>query len=345
MAKAEENRLENEFFRLSFSSNGTLSIFDKENNKEVFKGGQTGCKAVVIDDPSDTWSHDIKTFSKEIGAFGRADIKILENGPVRATLRVKTSYGASNLSIDWSLCAGSRNIEAKVTLDWHEQLKMLKFSFPVDVESPSATYETPYGHIVRATNGDEDPGQRWIDVTGKSNGNSYGLTVINDAKYGYNVLENDMRISVVRSAPFAHHNPKVLDMNAEHIWMDQGIQTLRMLLVPHKETWKESNIMSITEEFISPSVSIYQGIHGGSLPKSGSLLSVDSNNVVVTAIKQSEEGNDLIVRCVETSGKQTSANVDLRCVNLKWKGDFHPFEIKTLRISNGKIKEVNLLEE
>jgi alpha-mannosidase len=343
--EAKENRLENEFFRLSFASNGSLSIFDKENNKEVFAGGQTGCKAVVIEDLSDTWSHDIKTFSKEIGAFGRADIKILENGPVRTTLRVKTSYGASNLTIDWSLYAGSRNIEAKVTLDWHEQLKMLKFSFPVDVETPTATYETPYGHIVRATNGDEDPGQRWIDLTGKSNGNNYGLTVINDAKYGYNVMGNDMRISVVRSAPFAHHNPKVLDMNAEHIWMDQGIQTFRILLVPHKESWKENNIVRIAEEFIAPSVSIYQGIHGGKLPKSGSFLSVDKPNIIVSALKLAEDNNDIIIRCVETNGIKTSANLDLALAGTQWNGSFNPFEIKTLRINKGKIREVNLLEE
>jgi alpha-mannosidase len=213
------------------------------------------------------------------------------------------------------------------------------------VESPVATYETPYGHIVRATNGDEDPGQRWIDVTGKSSGNSYGLTVINDAKYGYNVLENDMRISVVRSAPFAHHNPKVLDMNAEHIWMDQGIQTFRMLLVPHKETWKENNIVRITEEFISPSVSIYQGIHGGKLPKSGSFLSVDKTNIIVSALKLAEENNDIIIRCVETNGIKTEAKLDLSFAGTQWNGSFNPFEIKTLRISKGKIREVNLLEE
>ncbi len=343
--KAEENRLENEYFKLSFASNGSLSIYDKENNKEVFAGGQTGCKAVVIDDPSDTWSHDIKTFSKEIGAFGRADIKILENGPVRATIRINTSYGASNLTIDWSLYAGSRNIEAKVTLDWHEQLKMLKFSFPVDVEMPTATYETPYGHIVRATNGDEDPGQRWIDLTGKSNGNSYGLTVINDAKYGYNVLNNDMRISVVRSAPFAHHNPRVLDMSAQHLWMDQGIQTFRMLLVPHKETWKDGNIVRIAEEFIAPTISIYQGIHGGKLPKSGSFLSSDKPNIVVSAVKPAEDNNDIIIRCVETSGVKTDAKLDLAFAGTQWNGSFNPFEIKTLRLNKGKIREVNLLEE
>jgi alpha-mannosidase len=343
--KAEENRLENEFYKLSFASNGALSIFDKENNKEVFAAGQTGCKAVVIDDPSDTWSHNIKTFSKEIGAFGRAEIKILENGPVRSTLRVKTSYGASNLTIDWSLSAGSRNIEAKVTLDWHEQLKMLKFSFPVNVETPTATYETPYGHIVRATNGDEDPGQRWIDVSGKSNGSNYGLTVLNDAKYGYNVMGNDMRISVVRSAPFAHHDPKVLDLNNEYIWMDQGIQTFRMLLVPHKETWKDGNITRIAEEFIAPPVSIYQGIHGGKLPKSGSFLSSDKRNIVVSSVKLAEDSNDVIIRCVEAEGVKTSANLDLAFAGIQWNGNFNPFEIKTLRISKGKIREVNLLEE
>ncbi|MFA5819852.1 MAG: glycoside hydrolase family 38 C-terminal domain-containing protein [Bacteroidales bacterium] len=347
VAKAEENRLENEFLRVQFSTSGAIGIFDKENGKELFSGGENGCKAVIIDDPSDTWSHDIKTFSKEIGAFENATIKILENGPLRATIRLTTTYGASTLTIDWMLYSGSRNLEAKVTLDWHEHLKMLKFSFPVDVEAPAATYETPYGHIERATNGNEDPGQRWIDLSGKRNGSTYGLTVINDAKYGYNVLGNDMRISIARSAVYAHHNPKVLDMKAEHLWMDQGIQTFRMLVVPHKGTWKESNIVRITEEFITPSVVIYQGIHGGTMPKAGSFLAVDAPNVVVSAIKLSENGEDIIIRCVETFGLTTAATLDLRFADRKWTGNFRPCEIKTLRLDKktGDIKEVNLLEE
>jgi alpha-mannosidase len=224
---------------------------------------------------------------------------------------------------------------------------MLKFSFPVDLESPTATYETPYGYIERATNGDEDPGQRWIDLGGKSNGSTHGLTVINDAKYGYNVKGNDMRISIARSAVYAHHNPKVLDMKAEHLWMDQGIQTFRMLLVPHTDTWKKSNIVRIAEEFMVPSVAIYQGIHGGTMPKSGSFLAVDAQNVVVSAIKQSENGEDLIIRCVETSGQPVAATIDLRFADRKWTGNFKPCEIKTLlfKQNTGTIKEVNLLEE
>jgi len=345
--QAAENMLENEFLKINISDNGTLGIYDKENGTELFSGGATGCRAIIIDDPSDTWSHNIKTFSNEIGTFGNATIKILENGPLRAALRVITRYGNSILTVDWILYSGSRNLEAKVTLDWHEHLKMVKFSFLVDIELPSATYETPYGHIVRAINGDEDPGQRWIDLSGQRNGNTYGLTLINDAKYGYNVIGNDMRISVARSAVYAHHNPKVLDMKAEHLWMDQGIQTFRILLVPHSDTWKKSNIPRITEEFSSPSLAIYQGIHGGSKPKSASFLSVDVPNVIVTAIKLSEVGDDIIIRCVETCSSATKATIDLRFLGQKWSGDFRPSEIKTIRINrnSGAVKEVNLLEE
>ena len=347
VVKAEGNMLENNFIRVNFSTNGAMSLFDKETGKELFSGGGSGCRAVVIDDPSDTWSHDIKSYSNETGTFGNAIFNVLENGPLRATIRVKTSYGASFLAVDWTLYAGSKNLEAKVTLDWHEHLKMLKFSFPVDVESPVATYETPYGHIVRETNGYEDPGQRWIDVTGRRSGDTYGLAVINDAKYGYNVQGNDLRISVARSAVYAHHNPRILDKNAEHLWMDQGIQTFRMLLVPHKNTWKESNVVRLAEEFIAPSVVIYQGIHGGSLPKSGSFLAVDPPNLIISAVKQSENGEDIIVRCVETLGVQTTSTLDVRFAGQKWTGNFRPSEIKTLRINKrkGTIKEVNLLEE
>ncbi len=344
---AKNNQLENEYLRVSFSDDGNIGIFDKTTGQELFDGGKTGCRAIIIDDPSDTWSHDVVSFSDEIGSFKSAEIKVLENGPLRAIVRVKTAYGNSFLTIDWILYSGSKNLKAKVSLDWHEQLKMLKFSFPVNVESPTSTYETAYGNIERAVNGDENPGQRWIDVTGKQNGKTYGLTVMNDAKYGYNVIDNDMRISIARAAVFAHHRPKKLDPSKEYLWMDQGIQTFEMLIVPHENSWRESNIVKTADEFSASFIPIYQGIHGGAMPKSGSFLSCDSENVLVSALKKAEDGDDLIIRCVETLGLTTDATVDLRFAGSKWTGSFSPYEIKTLRMdkSTGSIKEVSLLEE
>jgi len=343
--KVTEDSIENEFLKIGILPDG-ISIFDKSAGKEIFSGTGAGCRGLIIDDPSDTWSHDIKSFSKVIGSFTKTALKILENGPLRGTLRVISKYGESTLTTDWSLCSGSSKVLANVELDWKEHLKMLKFSFPVDVREPVATYETAYGFIERLTNGDEDPGQRWIDLSGNQAGQIYGLTVINDAKYGYSVHDNDMRISVSRSAVYAHHNPRVLDMKSEHLWMDQGIQTFRMLLAPHKGTWKENRIPQLTEEFISPALVIYQGIHGGKMPKSGSFISVNSPNVILTAMKQAEFSKDLIIRCVEISGEPVNVTVDLAFISKKKELSFRQNEIKTLRITTGgEIREVNLLEE
>ena len=129
--------------------------------------------------------------------------------------------------------------------------------------------------------------------------------------------------------------------------MDQGIQSFRMMLVPHNGTWKESNIVRISEEFISPLVSIYQGIHPGSLPKSNSFIAIDKQNIIVSAVKQSEEGEDIIIRCVEMFGISASAKLDLHFMGKNWAGNFRPYEIKSFRVNQkmGEIKEVNLLEE
>ncbi|MDR1918326.1 MAG: hypothetical protein LBQ65_01620 [Tannerellaceae bacterium] len=355
--QAANHTLENEYYRIRFSPNGEIGIFDKEAGREVFAGGAAGCKAVVIDDKSDTWSHSVRSFLKdapeyttlgEIGAFGQATVKTLETGPYRAAVRVITTYGDSKLTIDWSLAAHSRKIDAQVSLDWQEQLKMLKFSFPVDIASPVPTYEIPYGHIVRQANGDEDPGQRWIDVSGQGGGKGYGLTLLNNAKYGYDVNGNDLRVSIVRSAPFAHHNPSKLNPEQEYIWMDQGIHSIQLQLIPHQGDWKDVNAPRLAEEFIAPPLVAYQGIHGGRMPKSGSYLAIDAPNVIVSAIKKAETNEDVILRLVETFGKASAAGLQFPSVEgLRWQGQFKPCEIKTLRLdaSNGQIKEVNLLEE
>ena len=329
---ATEKGLENEHLRVTFADDGTISMYDKDAGAEVFRGGAGGARAVVIDDPSDTWSHDVRAYTKEIGAFGSASFRVLENGPVRATVRVRTGYGASFMTTDWMLYAGARTLEARVSLDWHEHQKILKFSFPVDVENPVPTYEIAYGFKVRKANGDEDPGQRWIDVSGERNGKAYGLTVLNDAKYGYSVQDNDLRVSIVAGRCYAQHQPRKVDPNGEYIWQDQGIQTFRMVLAPHAGTWQDAGVVHMAEELTAPVPVLYQGIHKGTRAQSASFLSVDVPNVVVSDVKQAEDGNDLIIRCYETAGRATKASLDLGLVHRHWTGEFHPLEIKTLRV-------------
>lgn len=344
---ATEQTLENEHLKITFAADGRIGIFDKDSGQPVFTNGDAGAAALVINDPSDTWSHNVRAYNDQIGAFGNAEMTVVETGPLRGRVRSVSHYGNSTLPIDWLLYAGARTLEARVSLDWHEHQKMLKFSFPVNVEDARATYEIPYGNIVRDTNGDENPGQRWIDVSGMHDGGESGFAVINDAKYGYSVSGGDMRISVVRGAAFAHHMPQVLDPHREHLWQDQGVQTFRMLLVPHSGTWREARLPRMAEEFTAPTPIIYQGIHPGKRPESDSFLSIDAPNIVAGAIKKSETGDDLILRLVETGGTPTTAAIDLRFARKTWSGHFGPYQIKTLRLNprTGIIKEVNALEE
>jgi alpha-mannosidase len=338
--------LENEHLKMTVADDGTIGLFDKDIGQQVFRGGETGGRAIVMDDSSDTWSHGVHAYDREIGSFAKKELKVVEDGPVRACLREKLTYGVSTLTVDWMLYAGSRKLEATVTLDWHEHQKMLKFSFPVDVEAPKATYEIGYGAIERATNGDEDPGQRWIDVTGTRAGRAYGLTVLNDAKYGYSVQANDMRVSVARAAVYAHHEPKVLDSQMDYNWMDQGVQTFRMELIPHVGTWAQAGVVRAAEELVTEVPIVYQGIHPGTRAQADSFLSVDAPNLVVEAIKQAEDNGDIILRSYETAGAATKASINLKFAGTSWSGEYHPFEIKTIRVAMGtkKVTEVDALE-
>ncbi len=343
---ASEKELENEHLRVSFDNSGALAIYDKDAKAEVFRG-TGGARAVVLDDPSDTWSHDVRAYTDEVGHFGNARFRVMENGPVRVSIRERTSYGASSLQTDWILHAGSRSLEARVLLDWHEHLKVLKFSFPLDVESPRPTYEIPYGYITRKANGDEEPGQRWVDLSGARVGGEYGLTIINDAKYGYSVQGSDLRTSIARGAVYAQHIPRHVDPNGEYQWQDQGEQTFRMLLTPHQGAWQDTGVVRRAEEFTAPVPVLYQGIHRGSRPLAASFLSVDVPDIVVSVVKKTEVGNDLIVRCYETAGHPVRATLELGLVKRRWTGTFRPLEIKTLLVprAGGPIREVNVLEQ
>jgi alpha-mannosidase len=340
--KAGENLLENNSLRVTFSLEGTIGIYDKVAGREVFLGGKTGARAIVFSDQNDTWAHNLVAYTDEIGAFKADSIKLVETGPLRARMRVHSVYGNSSLTIDWILYAGSGRLEARVALDWHEHLKMLKCSFPVDVEAPKATYEIAYGAIERATRGEEEPGQRWVDVS--SSAGDYGLAVINDAKYGYSVNRSDLRVSIARGAVYANHMPQKLEPEVDYQWQDQGLQSFRMVLVPHKGLWQDASIVRQAEELVAPSLVTYQGIHAGSLPQSNSFLSVGPSNIVVAAIKMAEEGKGLIVRLYETGGREVRANMNLHFANIHWSGNLGPYEIKTLRVDSvsHQVKEVNI---
>jgi alpha-mannosidase len=297
--------------------------------------------AVVVDDPSDTWGHGVLAYDDELGEFECVAARLLECGPVRAILRVESRWRASTLREDYVLGGAASHLDVRVALDWHERLKLLKLRYPTSVDAVRATYEVPYGHVERPADGHEEPGQSWVDVSAEDR----GLTVINDAKYGYDVGGGDIGISVVRSPVWAWHDPRELEEGGDFEYMDQGRQHLVVRLVPHAGDWRAADVVRRAAELNQPPFALIETSNRGRLPQRDSFASDGGGTVVVTVVKRAEDGDAWIVRGYESGGRATHATLEL--FGRAFGADFGAHEIKTLRVPRAAaepVVEVNLLE-
>jgi alpha-mannosidase len=133
--QASDSVLENDRFRLVFdpAAGCILSLRDKSEEVEVFSG--PAALPVVLDDPADTWGHDVFKWDKVDGTFQAESVRLLEHGPVKSVIRVTGRYGSSKLIQDFAMYPNRDQIDVSVMVDWREQLKMLKLRFPVNVNS------------------------------------------------------------------------------------------------------------------------------------------------------------------------------------------------------------------
>ncbi|UBV44258.1 alpha-mannosidase (plasmid) [Deinococcus taeanensis] len=163
---ATPQQLENEFWQLQLcpDTGGLRRLLDKRRGLDLLAG--TGAQLQVVRDDTDTWGHGARAFRALTGVFTGARLEVLENGPVRATVRATTAFGQSTAVQDLTLYAGSPDICAQLSLDWHEQHHAAQLVFPAALSDVTATFEVPYGHVTRPADGEEEPVQAWLDVTG-----------------------------------------------------------------------------------------------------------------------------------------------------------------------------------
>ena len=242
-------------------------------------------------------------------------------------------------------------IDVRVTVDWREQLKMLKLRFPVNVKFMKITHEIPYGHIERFANGQEEPFQSWVDVSGVSRDREipYGFSLLNDGKYSLDVNIRDIGLTVLRSPAYAHHIPAELKPDGLYSFIDQGIQQFTYTMFPHASSWEQAGTVKRAAELNQQPVLVPGTFRPQAvLPQSNSYISVTPENVLVTVLKKAEDGDDLIVRAYETSGCQSHAIIRLPWLNRLVEAEFAPGEIKTFRIppdSSRPVMETDMLED
>ncbi|MBR6510150.1 MAG: alpha-mannosidase [Clostridia bacterium] len=341
--KATESTLENNLVKIVVDkeSGAVTSYLLKAENREFAKG-ELG-RAIVCDDSKhDTWSHLINHLNDDIGAFGDGSLSLIENGPLRATIKSVTRNGNSVLKKYYTLYKNDARLHIRVVLDVDEEYKIIKFSFPVNVESPKVVYSMPYGFIEKAPNGEEDIAHEWVDMVDSNTG--AGLGLINDGRYSHSAIDNDLRVIVARSCAYLdHYGQSTRDDEMEFI--DKGEQEFNFILFPHTEN-QTADIANCGKVLNMPPVLIEESHHDGVLPQEYSGLELDKKNISISALKNSENNDGLVIRFSETAGEATTVNVDFKAINRKFKLDFTAQEVKTIKITkDGKIEELRIIEQ
>jgi alpha-mannosidase len=285
---------ENRYFRVQFDQAGQItSWWDKAAGRQVLPEGAVANQFQAFEDKplgNDAWDINLYYQDKQWNAEDPAQIRVLERGPLRAVLEVKRQFLHSEITQRISASALSPRMDFETEVEWREKHVLLKVAFPVQVHSTRATYDIQFGNVERPTHWNtswdwarfETCAHKWVDL---SEG-GFGVSLLNDCKYGHDVKDNVIRLTLLRS-------PTEPDPHA-----DEGHHEFTYALLPHTGDWRAQTVQRAYELNL-PLLARFTAPHEGTRPESFSLVSTDSPNVVVETVKCGEDSSDLIVRCYE----------------------------------------------
>ncbi|MHA6298787.1 glycoside hydrolase family 38 N-terminal domain-containing protein [Devosia sp. CAU 1758] len=315
---------------LSSETGAITSLVNRESGIELFTA--PGHLGVVVDDPSDTWTHGTDRFGFSGRAMQLAGVRVVEDGPVRTTVESTAVHGLSMFTTLIVLPTDpALPVELRVTLDWREQRKLLRLAYPLG--GKRFEYEVPGGWESRPDTGREVPGQRWVRVAAKG----HDVAVINDAKYSYAADDGTLYITAVRAPIFAHHDPIPAEDGARYRYMDQGEQSFTILLHAAPEV-SRLDAATLAERLNKPVVTTPHVSRGGAGDHNGQWLRVESKGGMVTALKGAEDSDGLIMRALDLSGVLATVGIGRDHIELA------PREISTLRLRKDGLYSCDGLE-
>jgi alpha-mannosidase len=327
------NTFETDFFtvKINLKTGGITSLFDKRTKKEfVREGGELNTLRMSMEDKKGGMkSWVINKFVSQEDVTDVKSVRVVEYGPVRACIETVKTWGKSRFTERTYIYRSYPRIDYDMEVQWLEtgsdstDSPLLRAVFPISVENskfysqvpfdvverpvdgkingkdaPSyLTHADAYGVKAEVDNGQEVPAQKWVDVTdGK-----VGIALLNKTKYGHSYHKGDLRITLMRAA------------GDPDIYPNLGKFTISYSLFPHAGDWK-NGVWAEGEDFNVPVYaaeppSLALAKEHDTRPEEASFFSVDAPGVILSGIKQSEDGKELIVRLAEVQGKPTTVNI------------------------------------
>ena len=309
----QNNTLENSYYKVTLDNNGDItSVYDKQARKELLSSPARLEFRHEAPTQWPAWNMDWK--DRQQPALGymneNASLKIIEQGPVRVAIEVKRQGMNSSITQIVSLAAGEagKHVEISNVCDWQSQGVSLKADFPLTVSNPKASYNLGVGAVQRSNNDStkfEVPAKEWFDLTNTDN--SYGVTVLEDCKYGSDKpADNILRLTLL-------YTPTSKDWFLHQLTQDWGEHQFRYGIYGHRGDWQQGLSQWQGKMFNQPLLAFEttepsKGVFG----KEVSFLSVNNPQVGVMAFKKMEHADYYVIRVNELSGKdQTGIQMTL----------------------------------
>ncbi len=335
------------YFDVEFNEEYNISkLIHKQTGRSVAPDGDTVGKVIAYQDrPHNHEAWDIKCYFDEVSwNLDFKEAEIIELGAVRAVYKVDRIFRDSTFTEYYCIYNDLQRIDVDYEADWHEDHVVLKADYPVDVNTTRATFDIQFGNIERSTTTNttwefaqfEESMHKWADLSD----NSFGLSVINDCKYGCDVKNGHIRPTLFRCATHPNHI------------QDREHHSFSFSIYPHAKRANDSDVVKEGYNVNFPLYAIPAKAQAGALDSEYSLVSCDKENVVIETVKVAEDSDNIIVRAYETWNSKTPVTLTFcneiasatEC-NLMEEEDeavefggntltatFKPFEIKTFKV-------------
>ncbi len=346
--KITKTKVENKFYTIELDRNGTIkSLTLKSNGRELLPEGARGNMIQLYEDKPndyDAWDIDMFYDDKVENITDVQSFEVVEHGPIQAAILIERKFGKSLLRQKMIVYSDNPRIDFETWVDWHEDHKCLKASFPVDVNATKARYEIQFGNIERPTHKNtswdrakfEVCAHKWADISEEG----FGMSLLNDCKYGYHTKGNEMRITLLRA-------PKDPDPIA-----DMGEHIFTYSIMPHEGDYIDAGTVRQGYELNVPMHAVVVKGTKGDMAKEMSFFTVSADNVILETVKRAEKEDATLLRFYECHNIRANVNVsaqipfdkvyecdlmedniaEIKHTNNTFSFDIKPFEIKTFKL-------------
>ncbi len=305
-------------------------------------------RAYVVEDEADSWGMERWNYRTITGEFlpVAGSARVVGSGPLRTVHEAQSRFGRSLLTVQTIAHARFPMIEFRIRVVWNEERQRLKLAFPTRLQVPRVYCEVPAGAIHRTADGEEYTHGRWMLLEGEVDGSQVAFAVVNNGQHGFDCLDGEVRLSLLRSVPYCFERTFDLTSRASHKVMDLGVHEARIVIMAGAPDDVRRRLPGLADWLAAPPYVLPHYPIGEQVPASRELLTLSPGSVRLVACKPSSDGKALIVRVQETMGLRTEALLTVLSprVAIRWTNG--PFEITTWRIErDGQYRQVDLINE